>query len=90
MIFVSDHAVLRWLQRRHGLDIEAIRAAIAARVAPLASAAASVADDACGRVTWALKGEDVVLVIVSDRLDDVVITALAPGSIVTLRRGGDR
>jgi hypothetical protein len=33
-IVVSDHAVVRWLERRQGLDLDAIRAQIAAEARP--------------------------------------------------------
>jgi hypothetical protein len=33
-IVVSDHAVVRWLERREGLDLEAVRARIAAEAKP--------------------------------------------------------
>ena len=39
-IVVSDHAVLRWLEREHDLDIEAIRALIAGQVLDAAELAA--------------------------------------------------
>ncbi len=36
-IFVTDHAVLRWLERSAGLDIEAIRGALASNAADVAA-----------------------------------------------------
>lgn len=33
MIDVSDHALVRWLQRRHGMDMEGFRAMLAEEVA---------------------------------------------------------
>lgn len=32
-VIVTDHAVLRYIERRHGLDVEALRAEIAASCA---------------------------------------------------------
>ena len=40
-VHVTDHAVLRYLQRLHGLDIEAVRAEIATKVWRAALAGAS-------------------------------------------------
>jgi hypothetical protein len=33
-VMVSDHAVVRWLERREGLDLEAVRARIAHEAKP--------------------------------------------------------
>jgi hypothetical protein len=38
---VSEHACLRWLERRHGIDLEAIRAEIHAAAYPAASLGAT-------------------------------------------------
>lgn len=38
---VSDHAIVRYLERVHGYDIEALRLSIARRVDPAASMGAS-------------------------------------------------
>lgn len=35
---ISDHAVLRWLERSAGLDVEAIRAALASNAVDVAAA----------------------------------------------------
>lgn len=40
-IIVSDHAVIRWLERAHGVDIDFFRTAIGARCGPAIQAGAS-------------------------------------------------
>lgn len=36
-IRITDHAVLRWLERVHGLDVEGMRAQLLADIGPLAA-----------------------------------------------------
>lgn len=40
-LYVSDHAVLRYLERHGGFEIEKLRQQIAARLAPLAATGAA-------------------------------------------------
>jgi hypothetical protein len=69
-VVVSDHAVLRFLERVHGLDIEAVRAEIAWR-AERGAAAAEVIGEMQYRIVWpgftlVVRGERVVTVIPDD------------------------
>jgi hypothetical protein len=69
-VHVSDHAVLRFLERVHGLDIEAVRAEIAWR-AERGAAAASTIGAVEYRIVWpgytlVVRGERVVTVIPGD------------------------
>jgi hypothetical protein len=41
-IRITDHAVLRWLERVHGLDIEGMRAQLLADIGPLATMGATL------------------------------------------------
>lgn len=41
-IRITDHAVLRWLERVHGLDIEGMRAQLLADIGPLAAMGATL------------------------------------------------
>jgi hypothetical protein len=41
-VTVTDHALLRWLERVQGIDIEAVRAEIAARAERCVAAAESI------------------------------------------------
>lgn len=53
-VHVTDHAVLRWLEREHGLDVEAIReylAGVAANGARLGAAGVKI-----GKVKLILRG----------------------------------
>lgn len=40
-VIVSDHALLRWMERRHGIAIETFRADLEAKARPLAMAGAA-------------------------------------------------
>lgn len=55
---VSDHAVLRWIERRYGFDIEAERQKIDALTAPAIAAGATVLK--VDGVQFVLKGGRVV------------------------------
>ncbi|WP_238121976.1 MULTISPECIES: hypothetical protein [unclassified Xanthobacter] len=62
---VSDHAVLRELERRFGIDVEAVRRDIATRVrAAVAAGAVGVVADG---LRYILRGSHVVTVIRGDR-----------------------
>lgn len=76
-ISISDHAVLRYLERVHGLDIDGLRATIAARVQPIAAKVGRMAP-APGR--YAVRGTDVIFVVDGA----VVVTALSAGARVRL------
>lgn len=71
-IFVSDHAVLRYLERAHGVDIQAIRAHLAGR-------AATAAD--LGAIAVKIEGVKLVL------RGRVLVTVL-PRNVVTFPPGG--
>lgn len=62
---VTDHAVLREIERVHGIDVEKIRKHIAKRVA------GAVAQGACGvlsdGVRYIIRGGSVVTVLPGDR-----------------------
>lgn len=60
---VSDHAVLRYLERRQGVDVEAIRAAIAAK-----------ADFEAGRGARVVTVDGVILCIGRDRVGGPIVT----------------
>lgn len=65
-ISVTDHALLRWLERFHGLDIEAHRAALRAEIEASLDALAAEDDAREGEGMFVLDGS-------------TVITVLAPG-----------
>lgn len=62
---VSDHAVLRYLERCQGVDVEAVRAAIAAK-----------ADDPAGRGARVVTVDGVILCIGRRGGQPIVTTAL--------------
>lgn len=57
-VVVTDHAVLRWLERAEGIDVEKMRRGIAQLCAPAAAAGASKFS-AMG-ITFIIKGNTVV------------------------------
>ncbi len=60
-IEVSDHALVRWLERRHGIDMEGFRQQLAAEVRHVAgSGAYSLKTDAC---TFVFRGDTLVTVL---------------------------
>lgn len=62
---VSDHAVVRWLERVQGFDIEAVRAEIVARVAAAQAEGAALCDAQGASVEIA--GGGLVFVVTHDR-----------------------
>lgn len=71
---VTDHAVLRWLERQYGLDVGAVKDLLAGRVRPAAELGALAA--VCGKVRLVLRD--------SGRLESgvavvAVVTALPKG-----------
>lgn len=60
---VSDHAVVRWLERAHEVDIEGLREEIARLVEPAVKVGA--ASITIGNVTFALSGSNVCTVLTS-------------------------
>lgn len=74
LLRVSDHAVLRYLERAGGFEIERLRAAIAARLGEAAAAgAAHVVVDG------------MIFVIRRDDLGPIVTTAMIAGEIRSRR-----
>ncbi|WP_048646584.1 hypothetical protein [Nitratireductor soli] len=67
-LHVTDHAVLRYLERAHGLDVEAVRRHLAGRVAAGARLGAA-----------AVTIENVKLVLRRNGVEVSVVTALKPG-----------
>lgn len=65
MVFVTDHAILRYLERAHGLDIEAVRNHIASLCATGAELGA-----------LAVKVESVKFVLVAAGPDTTVTTVV--------------
>lgn len=67
-VHVTDHAVLRYMERVMGLDIEAVRVAIAAKVAP------AVLAGACGLKSdgfnYRFAGGQVVTILAVRREED--------------------
>lgn len=55
-IRVSDHAVLRYLERHGGFEIEKLREQIAARIAPFAATGAEHVR--CDGLVFVIRGED--------------------------------
>lgn len=69
---VSDHAVLRWLERAHGIDLEPVRSMIAGKTMNAAElGAAAVCIDS---VRYVLR--DVSEFLEGDRVETVVTTTL--------------
>lgn len=66
-VTVSDHAVLRWLEREGGLDVEAVRRALAASVGRAVAAA-----DRVGGGRYRIVTDTSTFVVVSG----VVVTVL--------------
>lgn len=77
-IRVSDHAVLRYLERAHGLDVEAVRKHLAGR---------SVKAARLGAV--GVKIENIKLVLRQTAFETVIVTALLPGSHLFLPKSDD-
>lgn len=61
--FVTDHAVVRYLERELGFDIEAIRQTIAIETAPAVAMGAEALKK--GGLRYILKGGKVVTVVLS-------------------------
>lgn len=57
-ITVSDHAVLRWLEREHGLDVTAVRALLSGQV--LSAAEMGALAVCVGKVRLVLVGADAI------------------------------
>lgn len=66
-VHVTDHAVLRYLERAHGLDVDAVRRHLAGRAANAAR---------LGAVGVTI--ENVKLVLVRDAGATSIVTAMAP------------
>lgn len=76
LVHVSDHAVLRWLEREHGIDIEAVRSHLQGVVLTGASYGAVAVQ--IGRVKFILRENGVG----ADGSDLVVVpTTLSKGSV---------
>lgn len=63
--FVSDHALLRWLERRHGFDIPAFRQELLDLALPAIEIKASTAPLPCG--LWLLIKNDTVVTVTPDK-----------------------
>lgn len=77
-LHVSDHAVLRYLERAHGLDIDAVRRHLAGLALPAAEVGAI-----------ALQVETVKLVFEVGARGTTVVTAL-PRAVLAPHRQGER
>jgi hypothetical protein len=77
-IRVSDHAVLRYLERAHGVDVEAVRKHLAGR-----------AVNAARLQAIGVKIENVKLVLRRTAVETVIVTALLPGSHIFLPKSDD-
>lgn len=67
MIHISDHALIRYLERVHGVDIDAFRDALRAEVSDAAIAAGSAIGGSYavkrGRHTYICQGQTVITVV---------------------------
>lgn len=43
-VIVTDHALVRWLERKHGIDMEGYRRILAAEVAPFVGTSSVIID----------------------------------------------
>lgn len=78
-IRISDHALLRWLERVHEIDVEAFRQQLLHEVAPAAVVGASIGK------RFTLKRPEANYVIDNDTL----ITVVVPGQRVYQSREGE-
>ncbi len=76
MIRMTDHAILRLLERRAGFDIEALRGAVEARVARAHAAAAEL-----GVAVYAIRLDDAVYVVRRGMITTVLNGDLPPAGV---------
>ena len=72
MSIITDHALLRWIERVHGVDIEALRSQVADMCAPAVQAGASTAP--VGAV-WAVIQHGRVVTILPQRPKNMTLKA---------------
>ena len=77
---ISDHALLRFLQRAGGLDVEAVRTLLSRSLQRAAESAAKL-----GSGDYTVKADGLVYIVVNGR---VVTTFDDTGAPVVIRSGG--